>query len=74
MQECLKAAAPQKSTAATQVMLGSPNRLISGSGLNFDNLVEKPFMVRFPCCNFLIIHMLQNKINKIPTTTRNQTV
>ena len=50
------------------------NRLISGSGGNFDNLIDKQFIGRFPCCNFLTIDMLQNKINKIPTTTRNQTV
>ena len=41
---------------------------------NFDNFGDKLFMGRFPYCNFLTIDMLLNKMNKIPTTSRNQTV
>ena len=41
---------------------------------NFYNLLDTPLMGRFPCCNFLTIDMLPNKINQIPTTTRNQTL
>ena len=48
--------------------------LISGSGGIFDNLVHKPFMGRFPLCNFLAIDLVPNKISQLPTTTRNQTV
>ena len=31
--------------------------LISGSGGNFDNLIDKQSISRFPCCTFLTIHM-----------------
>ena len=41
---------------------------ISCSGGNFGNLVDKLFMGRFP------FDMMLNKINKIPTTTRNRMV
>ena len=40
---------------------GSLNRLISGSGGNFANLVDKPFIGRVPCCNLLTIDMLHAK-------------
>ena len=53
---------------------GPSNSLISGSGGNVDNLVDKPFIDNFPHCNFLPADMLPDKINKIPTTTKNQTV
>ena len=54
--------------------MGPSNRLISASGGNFENMADKTFMGRFLCCNFLTVGMLPNKINKIPTNTRNQTV
>ena len=53
---------------------GPSNRPVSGRGEKLDILVDKPFMGRFPCCNFLTIDMLPKKLNKIPTTTRNQLV
>ena len=46
--------------------------LISDSGGNFQNLIDKKFIDRFPCCNFPTIHKLLNEIIKIPTITRNQ--
>ena len=51
---------------------GPSNCLISGSGGNFDNLVDKQFTGRFPCCNFLTILMLLNQINKHTITTVNK--
>ena len=45
--------------------------MISGSGAIFKNLVDKPFMGRFPCCNFLPIEIFPNII---PTSSINQMV
>ena len=50
------------------------NHYFSGSGGNLDNLIDKPFMGTFPSSNILIIGFLPNKMNKIATTTRDQTV
>ena len=47
--------------------------LISGSGGNFDNLVDRQFICGFLCCTILTIHMLFNIIIKLPTIKRNQT-
>ena len=47
--------------------VGPSNRLISGSGGNFDNLDVKPFMGTFPSNNFLTIDTLAKKLTKFPT-------
>ena len=36
--------------------------LISGGDRNFDNLIDKHFIGKFPCTNFLTINMLPGKI------------
>ena len=38
--------------------------LISFSGGNFDNLIDKQFIGRFPSCTFLTIHLLHSKMIK----------
>ena len=53
--------------------LDPSNCQISGSGGNFDNFIDEPFMGRLPCYNFLTIDILPNKITKISPTTINQT-
>ena len=45
--------------------------LKSGSGGNFDDLVDKQFIGRFPHCTVPTIQMVSNIIIKIPTTTPN---
>ena len=46
---------------------------ISGSGGNFDTLIDEQFIGRFPFCTILTIDMLSNKISINPNTNRNQT-
>ena len=38
------------------------------------NFIDKQFIGKFLCCIVRSIHMLSNKIIRIPTTTRNQTM
>lgn len=45
--------------------------VISSSGGNFENLIDKLFLFRFPCYATLTINMWPKKIIKIPTTTIN---
>ena len=47
--------------------------LISGSGGKINNLIDKHFVVRFPCYIILTIPMFSNPIIRIPITTRNGT-
>ena len=42
---------------------------VSGSGGNFDNLIDQQCIYRFPGCTIVIINMWSNESIKIPTTT-----